>query len=127
MSLGLILALVVGGLLLVTVGFELLRMLAAGLRGDRSRRDGLVLRTTLLGTHPPAVDEPGFTSAPARLAALVGQQGCALTDLRPAGKARIGDATCDVVSRTDYIERGEALIVVQVEGARVVVDRPGAR
>jgi membrane-bound serine protease (ClpP class) len=53
----------------------------------------------------------------------IGQMGVATTVLRPTGKARFGDRTMQVVSRADYIEKGEAVVVVEVEGNRYVVDR----
>lgn len=55
------------------------------------------------------------------LAALVGEQGEALTVLRPAGKARIEGQLYDVVSDGPYIDRGDAITVTQVSGNRIVV------
>lgn len=55
---------------------------------------------------------------------LLGLRGEALTDLRPSGNARIGDRVVDVVSRYDYLPRGTPVVVIEVEGMRVVVDRP---
>ena len=46
-------------------------------------------------------------------------------DLRPVGKARIAGSLCDVVSQGDYIEVGESVRVIAVEGARVVVSDSG--
>ena len=80
-----------------------------------------MLRTTLGDRERPAPDDD-FQSAPAR-AALVGRAGVAITDLRPAGKARIDGRLEDVVSVTDYVEAGEPVVVVEVEGVRVVVER----
>ncbi len=52
---------------------------------------------------------------------LTGQSGKAITDLRPAGIARIGNRNYDVVSEGDLIGRGSAVQVVKVEGPRIVV------
>jgi len=52
---------------------------------------------------------------------LVGRQGTALTVLRPAGKAHIGDELHDVVSDGPYIEEGTPIEVVRVAGNRIVV------
>jgi membrane-bound serine protease (ClpP class) len=52
----------------------------------------------------------------------IGLKGVALTMLRPAGRARFGDRTIQVVSRAQYIEKGQPVVVVQVEGNRYVVD-----
>jgi membrane-bound serine protease (ClpP class) len=52
---------------------------------------------------------------------LVGQQGMALTDLRPAGVARFGDDRVDVVTQGDFIATGSTIQVLRVEGNRVTV------
>lgn len=55
------------------------------------------------------------------LESLLGAIGQALTDLRPAGTAQFGDRRVDVVTMGEFIERGETVRVIQVEGPRVVV------
>ncbi len=57
------------------------------------------------------------------LESLLGAIGQALTDLRPAGIAQFGDRRVDVVAAGEFIDRGERIRVVQVEGPRVVVRR----
>ena len=52
---------------------------------------------------------------------LVGQEGEALTDLRPSGIARIEGRRVDVVADQDWIEHGQAIKVVKTEGNRIVV------
>jgi membrane-bound ClpP family serine protease len=52
---------------------------------------------------------------------LLGKQGVALTDLRPAGAARIGDQRIDVVAESGYISANEPIVVRKVEGLRVMV------
>ena len=54
-------------------------------------------------------------------APLVGQEGEAITVLRPSGLARIGGKRLSVVSSGEYIEPGERVRVVRVEGSRIVV------
>ncbi|MFM2246452.1 MAG: hypothetical protein RL071_2526 [Pseudomonadota bacterium] len=67
---------------------------------------------------PPAPDH----------AHMLGWQGVALTDLRLSGHARLGPpgapptALVDVVSERAYIDQNTPVVVVLVEGARVVVD-----
>ncbi|MDA1018165.1 MAG: hypothetical protein O3A00_27385 [Planctomycetota bacterium] len=51
----------------------------------------------------------------------VGDHGKSLSVLRPAGKARIGDATLDVVSLGTYINQGVPIEVIEITGNRVVV------
>lgn len=53
--------------------------------------------------------------------ALVGREGVAQTALRPAGKAVVDGARIDVVAESGFVEAGEPVSVVLVEGARVVV------
>ncbi len=52
---------------------------------------------------------------------LLGRQGIALTDLRPAGAARIDGERVDVVAESGYIPAQESIVVRKVEGLRVVV------
>ncbi len=51
----------------------------------------------------------------------VGDEGLAVTTLRPAGRARIADQTVDVVALGDFIEDGEKVRIHQISGNRVVV------
>lgn len=51
----------------------------------------------------------------------VGQKGVTLSQLRPAGKAQIASHRVDVVSRGALIEADRKIIVVAVEGNRIVV------
>ncbi len=55
------------------------------------------------------------------LESLLGAIGSALTDLRPAGTAQFGDRRVDVVTSGEFIDRGQTIRVIQVEGPRVVV------
>jgi membrane-bound serine protease (ClpP class) len=64
--------------------------------------------------------EAGFTAAPVR-PELVGQDGTALTDLRPSGTARIGDEQIDVVTEGAYVAQGSRVQVVRSDGYRHVV------
>jgi membrane-bound serine protease (ClpP class) len=52
---------------------------------------------------------------------LVGQDGIAVTDLRPAGTAQIGPERVDVVTEGEYVAQGRAVRVVRSEGYRHVV------
>ena len=64
----------------------------------------------------------GYASAPA--GAIIGATGVAETNLRPSGKARIGEQLVDVVTQGDLIEKGASVKIILVEGSRVVVARP---
>ncbi len=53
---------------------------------------------------------------------LLGQEGIALTPLRPAGTARFADDyLADVVGESGYITQGKKVKVVKIEGTRIVV------
>ena len=53
---------------------------------------------------------------------LVGAVGVVTTDLRPAGKARVEGEVLDVVGRTEWIDKGTRIEVIEVAGVRIVVD-----
>ena len=55
------------------------------------------------------------------LSQLLNQTGSTYTDLRPSGKAVIGDDRVDVVTEGGFIEKERPIKVVAVEGKRVVV------
>lgn len=57
---------------------------------------------------------------------FLGQIGETETVLRPAGIAIIGDERVNVVSRGEFINKGDKVIVENVEGVRVVVRKAEA-
>jgi membrane-bound serine protease (ClpP class) len=74
-----------------------------------------------------SVDLAASKAPPIELAHLVGKQGEAQSDLRPAGFARIDGHRVDVVTQGESITRGERVQVLKVEGVRVVVARAAAQ
>ncbi|MDW7614494.1 nodulation protein NfeD [Peribacillus simplex] len=64
--------------------------------------------------------EQGYVSNPNRVD-LLGVEGKALTDLRPSGTALIKDERVDVVTEGSFISKGSSIMIVKVEGSRVVV------
>lgn len=64
--------------------------------------------------------ELGYVSSVNRLE-LIGLEGVALTGLRPSGMVQLEDERLDVVSEGSFIDRGERVKVVKVEGMRIVV------
>lgn len=64
--------------------------------------------------------DKGFTASPDR-AFLVGMEGTSITPLRPAGTAVIRGERFDVVTDGGFIPAGKKIVVVVVEGTRVVV------
>jgi membrane-bound serine protease (ClpP class) len=65
--------------------------------------------------------EAGYTSAQVHLKDIVGQEGVAITQLRPAGTARIAGAKIDVVSQGPVIEKDTRVKIIKVKANRVVV------
>ncbi|MEN6427304.1 MAG: NfeD family protein [Phycisphaerales bacterium] len=51
----------------------------------------------------------------------VGDAGEATTRLRPAGKARFGDAIVDVVAMGEFLDKGARVAITEINGSRVVV------
>jgi membrane-bound serine protease (ClpP class) len=62
----------------------------------------------------------GYESAEVR-EDLVGQEGKAITDLRPSGTALFGDERIDVVSESEWITEGTLVRVISAEGYRHIV------
>ena len=53
---------------------------------------------------------------------MIGKEGMAFTDLRPAGKVMIGNEVYDAVSDTGaFIERGKGIRVVKYQTGQVYV------
>ena len=54
---------------------------------------------------------------------LIGIEGKALTDLRPAGTAILNNERIDVVTEGDYVSHDSEIKVIKVEGSKVVVEK----
>jgi membrane-bound serine protease (ClpP class) len=65
-----------------------------------------------LGAGIPGQDE---------LSSLAGQSGVVLTALRPVGICKFDDKKVVCVSETDYIDKGQTITVLHVEGTKVTV------
>ena len=99
-------------LLAIGVSLALLRVLPRLPFGRR-----LVLEAGL-----PA--EAGYASAPESDRRWLGKRGTAVSLLRPAGIAHLDGERVDVVSDGEFIEAGEPIEVIRVDGNRIVVRRP---
>ena len=64
----------------------------------------------------------GYVASESRVE-LVGKKLKAYTDLRPAGVAILGNEKLDVVTDGDFIEKGNDIEVIRVEGMRIVVKK----
>lgn len=56
---------------------------------------------------------------------LLGRQGAAVTDLRPAGVGKFDDINFDVMSEGNYISKGAKIEIIKVEGSKLVVRERG--
>lgn len=65
-------------------------------------------------------EEKGYSSTSPKVRYL-GKGGQAVTPLRPAGSAMIDGDKVDVVTDGEFIAAGSSIVVIQVEGVRVVV------
>ena len=80
---------------------------------NSGRFNGLLLRSSTSAAE-------GFVSAPSR-PELVGQEGVAVTDLRPAGVAALNGERLDVITEGEYVSSGSRVRVVRTEGYRHIV------
>jgi membrane-bound serine protease (ClpP class) len=71
--------------------------------------------------HAPLPDAVQHGTVPTEFKSLLGLEGEALTDLRPAGTARVSGHKVDVVASGRFISRGGRILVTDVNGTRVVV------
>ena len=65
--------------------------------------------------------QEGYESSPTEDHRWLGKQGLAISDLRPAGIARFDGERVDVVSDGTFIDAGQPLEVVRIDGNRIVV------
>ena len=56
---------------------------------------------------------------------LLGRQGIATTDLRPAGVGKFDDINFDVMSEGNYISKDAKIEIIKVEGSKLVVREKG--
>ncbi len=80
---------------------------------------GLIRKLSLVGNMEV---EQGYASHE-NTGSLLGKQGVAMTDLRPAGTAKIDGARQSVLTSGDYIDKGDVIIVVQHTPGRIVVEK----
>jgi membrane-bound serine protease (ClpP class) len=103
---------VVLSLLLALAAMAMLRVLPRLPFGRR-----LVLETEMAA-------DSGYASAPEGDRRWLGQRGTAASPLRPAGLAHLAGERVDVVSDGEFIDAGDPLEVIRVDGNRIVVRRP---
>jgi membrane-bound serine protease (ClpP class) len=101
------------------VAISVLLALAGGLALLRVLPNLPFSRRFVLDTQMRA--ESGYASPPQTDRLSFGHIGTALSPLRPAGVAEIDGVRVDVVSDGSFVEAGEVIEVIRVEGNRIVV------
>ena len=83
-----------------------------------------LLKHLLLAPPQPSDDHASSlakTTGSGDVSVVPGDEGIAESPLRPAGRAQFGDRFLDVVSDGSFVEVGQVIKVVQIEGHRIVV------
>ena len=86
----------------------------------------LLPRSPLYGAIVLKAAQPsgeGYTAPAQEAHQRVGLRGTSLSMLRPVGRARFGGETLQVVTRGDFIAEGTPVEIIEVDGARIVVER----
>jgi len=97
------------GLIIVASIYLILRQLPSR-QGGR----GILLQTATAKSE-------GFIAGKAR-EDLVGHEGIAITDLRPAGTIKVGTERLDVVSDAGYVAKGTRVRIIRTESYRHVIE-----
>ncbi|HSV26817.1 MAG TPA: NfeD family protein [Sedimentisphaerales bacterium] len=100
------------------VGFLVIALLLARYMPRWRAFSGLIL------APPVAVGQGAvsMTTSPEQpVEVKVGDEGEALTALRPAGRARFGTSVVDVVAQAEFLEQGTKVRIAAIHGNRVVV------
>jgi len=65
--------------------------------------------------------EEGYVAGARETEGLLEREGRSVTKLRPAGKAEIDGRVVDVVTKGEFVEKGERVVVIEARGTKVVV------
>jgi len=87
----------------------------------RSAAKGRLSRSPLILKGGQSREE-GFAAAD-DLSGYLGRSGKTLTVLRPAGIAEFDDVRLNVVSAGEFIQKGAPVVIRQIEGARILVEK----
>lgn len=106
-SSGIIMAIIV----IVILGIML--AVAMTLLGSKKVKSPMVLREDVKGEH-------GFLES-SDLEYLIGREGTATTDLRPAGKGKFDGIEFDILSGGSYIKKGQSIKISKVKDNKLIV------
>lgn len=83
--------------------------------GKSRKKSPLVLSESIDGSSTELTDEAA--------AQLIGQEGTALSSLRPSGIAMINGKRLDVLAKGEFIAKGDPIVVTEVEGLHITVEK----
>ena len=99
--------------IIVIVILGIMLAVAMTLLGSKKMKSPLVLREDTKG-------EQGFLES-SDLEYLVGKEGVAATDLRPAGKGMFDGIEFDILSGGNYISKGQKIIISRIRDNKLIV------
>jgi len=99
--------------IIVIVILGVMLAVAMALLGSKKMKSPMVLREDVKG-------EQGFLES-SDLEYLVGKEGVAATDLRPAGKGNFDGIEFDILSGGSYIKKGQRIIISKVKDNKLIV------
>jgi membrane-bound ClpP family serine protease len=85
----------------------------------RSAKKGVLAKKLILWSSS---NKAGGYSSVEEPVELIGQKGVAVTLLRPSGTGEFDGKRLDVVSDSEYIEKDTPIVILRVEGRRIVVE-----
>jgi len=106
---------VVGG---VFVAIVVVVVLLVRLPKTRLRLGGVILPTAITGR---AFSKRGEDAGDSSAGSWVGQEGIAVTDLRPVGAGQFGTQRIDVICEEGFLQKGTPIVITQDEGYRKAV------
>ena len=107
----------------MTLAIILVLLCGAGFFIFRSFRRGAISRSPIVLKE--SIDRESTELSNEEMQSLAGREGVALTALRPSGNAEIDGRRVDVVSEGAFVAKGAKIVVMRVEGLRVLV-KPAA-
>ena len=99
--------------IIVIVILGIMLAVAMTILGSKKVKSPMVLREDVKG-------EQGFLES-SDLEYLVGKEGVAATDLRPAGKGNFDGIEFDILSGGSYIKKGQRIIISKVKDNKLIV------
>lgn len=99
--------------IIVIIILAIMLAVAMAILSSKKTKSPIVLREDVKG-------EQGFLES-SDLEYLVGKEGTAITDLRPAGKGRFDGIGFDIVSDGSYIIKGSKIVICKIKDNKLVV------